>query len=701
MRAWLITVIVLVMALAPGVPVHPQGDAPVFERQRRLGFGGPYRVRWTADDTALVLWSYAGIWVMSVDSLASGLPWGPWLMRSGSFSNVAVSTEGLVAVGNRAEQTIEIWEVDTGGSFRRVNIVPYEGYLEQLSFDPDGTALTVVRTISYPSESIYKTGNRHATYVDRLNAILVWEEETPGATLISMRLPPLASNLGTRLHVSPDGSMTAFDDFYSDYHLYVVPTAELVYRPTLDGSGPRMLTFNLYHHDFDSDARDARQYRPQIGFSPRNTWVYHHLLEYPQDRVYLTNLDTKVPVILEGDEHEIWGMTFSPDDRYVAALASDRAIRLWHTWTGELEQLISFGAGPGFDLSFDSASARLAAADREQRLWIWDVQALRAGAFGPTHEVWLPGVREAVDLALDRMETQLLVNDHNTIIKWDLLTGEAVSKITNSAPGEYFGAIAANPDASRVAVIIHSEINDPSEALRVELWDVDEARQIEAVTPACTHSNPQMSKRDSKLIAYWTYTQIAIACDEGVYLWNPQLGSLQQIIAWSESALDAVAFDWAREIVAVAQTDEITYGSLDGGSDPSLPPIALAADREVQDIYLGPAGTGDPQLAVLYTDGALDVYDLNTGDLRYDLTLYTDEHEQRSGVINSASFIGEDYLATAGADVVTLWDRRSGELVTTLNAQVTPIAHIYAPGQGDTLVIAGKYGVVEVWRRQV
>ena len=189
-------------------------------------------------------------------------------------------------------------------------------------------------------------------------------------------------------------------------------------------------------------------------------------------------------------------LTFSPDGKYLAfagglyppAESKEREIQLWEVDTGAVVRKLQKHRQKVTAMAFSPDSKMLAAATRDEAVWLWDL-----GEDKVVHELPL---KDCCQLAFSPDGKLLATADMQTgvIRLWNPNTGEELSSIKNG--GFWIRSMTFSPDGKTLAAA--------NGCRGIRLWDV---ATCDEVPPFAGHSDPVLSvvfSADGKTLASYS-----------------------------------------------------------------------------------------------------------------------------------------------------------------------------------------------------
>ncbi|CAG7849907.1 SubName: Full=Uncharacterized protein {ECO:0000313/EMBL:CCA70337.1} [Serendipita indica DSM 11827] len=332
--------------------------------------------------------------------------------HQGDVNAVAFSPDGSRIVSGSDDNTIRVWDTDTGQSLGE----PLQGHEDSVvavAFSPDGSQIV--------SGSLDKT-------------LRLWDVAT-GEPLGE----PLQGHEDGVMAVafSPDGSQIVSGSSDNTLRLWDVATGEPLGEP-------------LQGHESEIWA---------VAFSPDGSQI----VSGSRDKTLrLWDVATGEPLgePLQGHESEIWAVAFSPDGSQIVSGSRDKTLRLWDVATGEpLGEPLQGHEGWVMAVAFSPDGSQIVSGSRDKTLRLWDVatgEPLGEPLQGHESEIW------AVAFSPDGSQIVSGSRD-KTLRLWDVATGEPLGEPLQGHESEIW-AVAFSPDGSQIV--------SGSRDKTLRLWDV-------------------------------------------------------------------------------------------------------------------------------------------------------------------------------------------------------------------------------------
>ncbi|KAI9306086.1 WD40-repeat-containing domain protein [Cunninghamella echinulata] len=201
---------------------------------------------------------------------------------------------------------------------------------------------------------------------------------------------------------------------------------------------------------------------------------------------------------LVGHSNAIYGLSFSPDDKYLVSCSSDRTARLWSTQTFTNLVIYKGHNYPIWDVEFGPYGFYFATAshDRTARLWSCDqIYPLRVFA----------GHLSDVDVVKFHPNSKYVVtgSTDRTARMWDVVTGKTVRVFTGHRGG--IKTIAISPNGKIMA--------SSGDDYTIMLWDLGSGKRLKTMTGHTDVVNTLQFSMDNNIL-------VSGGLDETVRVWD-------------------------------------------------------------------------------------------------------------------------------------------------------------------------------------
>ncbi len=482
---------------------------------------------WQTSGTPYLTWQAHWNWVRSVafspdeKILASGSDDQTvclWEINTGTLlrtleghtsrvRSVAFSHDGQVLVTGSDDQTVRVWEVNTGACLRVLE--GHTSRVRSVAFSPDGTILA--------SGSLDQT-------------VRVWEVNT-GACL---RVLEGHTSRVRSVAFSPDGKILISGGEDQTIRVWEVDTGTCLRILEGHTSRIRSVAFSPDGEFLASCGEDQIvrlwEFSSERYFTlPGHTSTVRSVAFSPDGKILASGGDDRALRLwevsaktcirtLQGHGNVVRSVAFDPNRKILISAGEDRAVHLWKAenwqYLGALKEHTHRIMGVAFDPTgkvFASGSE-----DRTVRLWETDTRKclhileqhsrVRSVAFSPDGEILISG------------------NEDRTVRLWRVSTGECLKILQGHA--DSLRSVAFSPRGNIVA--------SSSDDRTVRLWEVD--------TGECLHVLQGLTKSKWILsVAFSPDGSILATGSEDVRLWQVKTGECLHILQGHTEQVYAVA----------------------------------------------------------------------------------------------------------------------------------------------------------------
>lgn len=344
--------------------------------------------------------------------------------------------------------------------------------IHSLAFSPDGTTIAStsgnrsVATWDLATESLQRTFAGHtAQPIDPFFShdgvtiyaggddgnLIAWDVRGLGTLGSRFTFDPSAASDGSAARataVSADGSLFATSPAPDRITLWGARSKTEAGR--LSGPAGAIETMAFGHHDH---LLAAAGHGPKIVVWNASSGKVVKLLRRP---------DYVPPNPLSSGGHATEGIAFSPDDRRLAAVGDDGAIRIYNLRTGH-RILLAGGPGGLNEVDFSPDGRLLAAAGFAGRIMVWNLQQHRV-AYTTPPGTWIQTLRFSPD-----GKTIASGNSSGGVDFWDAATGRQLPQQLATIGGSV-NSLSFDPSGKRLMTT--------SSNGRVQLWDISTGAPI-------------------------------------------------------------------------------------------------------------------------------------------------------------------------------------------------------------------------------
>ena len=602
--------------------------------------------------------------------------------HSARINAVAYSPDGRIVASGGVDQTVKLWDVESGLELRALR--GHSEAVQTLAFSPDGRLLAsgatdaAIHLWEVGSGRVVRTLQGHELTVTSLafsadgrtlasggmdQTIRIWEIETGRLRqtmltddkavyrgLVLMALHPDARTLAS------GGEITKLWDATTGRELRTLrgrytdrpsPDLAIAFSPdgkTLAVSG-RMLAL------LDSATGQVRwETRPPDGITPES-------LVFSPDGKTLVGTGAAITFWEATTGRELRSLpdasdgklAFSPDGKLLLAANNDVkefALLLLDAATGESVRKLTGHTSPITSIAFSAdgrtlASGRRTNIARPDTIKLWDTST---GQMVRT----LSGNQNAVnDVAFSGDGRTLLAGAGIEIRLWDATTGQLIRLIKDNP--RQADALAISPDGLTLA----SGDRNGS----IKLWDAKTGQSTHLLRGHATGVYALAFSPDGKVLASGGH-------DKTVKLWNVATGQLLQTLSGHTNRVYAVAFSPdGRTLASSGIYQQVNlWDAQTGQLKQTLPTFSGSASFRISSLAFSPDGKSlaGGVIPLLNDVGGVLLWDVATGALR--------THLKEASDVSSVAFSADGRIIAAGTQEssVGLWDAATGKFLANM-----------------------------------
>jgi WD40 repeat protein/energy-coupling factor transporter ATP-binding protein EcfA2 len=438
-------------------------------------------------------------------------------------SSVSFSRDGKTLASGSWDKTIKLWNVETGEEIR--TLTGYQDYVYSVSFSSDSKTLA--------------SGSRDHT-------IKLWNVET------GQEIRTLTGHNGEVYSVSfsSDSKTLASGSRDHTIKLWNVETGEEI--RTLTGHKDYVLnvSFSSNGKILASGSRDytIKLWDVEIGKeictpSGHNSSVTSgsfsgdgKTLAFCSDdnTIKLWDVETGKEIrTLKGHKTSAYSMNFSSDGKTLASSSNDATIKLWNVETGEEIRTLTGHNWSVNSVCFSSDGKTLASGSGDKTIKLWNVETGKEIRTLSGHNWSVSSVSFSSD-----GKTLASGSEDKTIKLWNVETGQEICTLTRH-----------NGEVDSVSFSSNGKtLASGSRDHTIKLWDVETGKEIRTLTGHNFEVHSVSFSPDDKILA-------SGSADKTIKLWNVETGKEIRTLKGYNSSVKSVSFSGDGKILASGSGD--------------------------------------------------------------------------------------------------------------------------------------------------
>jgi len=548
--------------------------------------------------------------------------------HSSMVTSVCYSSDGKYLASASLDDTIKLWEVETGRLLR--TLAGHTNDVCSVCYSPDGKYLAsgsddytiklwevktgeCVQTLIGHTENVtsvcYSPDGKYLASGSNDNTIKLWEVKTGECvqTLIGH-----TSTL-TSVCYSPDGQYIASGSYDSTIKLWEVKTGECI------------KTFDCIYE------------MTYVCYSPDGKY----LATVNSNRIYVYEIKTGKQRKISADGcYNMRSLCYSPDGKYLASGADDSTIKLWDLKTGECIKTFGYTTYT-YHVCYSPDGKHLASASYLS-CKLWEVKT------GECIELFGGRTACAVSLSYSPNGKYVVSTDEFDKIKlWDAKTGERIK--TLSGHTHHVTLVCCSPDGKYVASGSYDKT--------IKIWDVETGKCIKTLDGHTGIVNSLCYSPDGRYLASATY-DLTIYPNYIIKLWDVETGECIKTLTGHTETVEYVCYSPDGRYLASSSKDK-TIKLWEVATGDCIRTL-IGHTSSVRSVCYSPDGK---YLASGSVDKTIKLWEVAMGECIKTLSGHTESVES---VCYSPD--GKYLLAMHSWDnIITLWEVKTGECIKTLS----------------------------------
>ena len=357
-------------------------------------------------------------------------------------------------------------------------------------------------------------------------------------------------------------------------------------------------------------------------------------------------------------------LSFSPDNRWIAAIGSDGKIYLWDARGGGFIRAMTDSVSGIYHIAFSPDSTTLGSLSNDGAITLWNVADGKHVQTYEGHGTYIP----ALAFSSDGTRIIYRAGEEGMIRIRNIGDGVLANSFQNEVGAGWGGSITVSPDGRSFLLIVQNR--------SISLWDIDRGVVVASWSGFSDYLSTVAISADGKFL---------VSDSEYGDVWQIEQGRKVQTI---------LATPGYNGSPIVSKTNQLLYNSNEGASIWSWTNGRLVKVRELAYIYFSEGMSLSPDGAILATSNGTDIelWDTSNSSKINNLSGHTDN-------ISDTAFSPDgSRLASASYDnTIVIWDLAAGSAEYTLKDHLGQVYTLAFSPDGKVLASSGYDGLIIFW----
>lgn len=576
------------------------------------------------------------------------------LGHTGSIRSVAISPDGKRCLSGSEDETLRLWNLQTGRNIRVME--GNAGIVYSVAISPNGNHALSSSADDKLRLWDLKSGTNTRVIRGHQEGIVCVAISPDGKRALSgsmdgtLRLWELQSGKSIRVLEGP-GSVTS---------VAISPDGNWALSGSLD------MTARLWNLQSGKEIRVMEGHSDAIVSVAICPDGERALTGSFDNTIRLWDLRSGKGVrVMEGHAAPVWSVAISSDGKRAISGSSDYTMRLWDLQNGNVIRVMEDRSGAVISVAISADGERAVSGSVGRTLRLWDLLSGKSMFVmqGHTDDV------NSVSISLDGQRA-LSGSSDNTVRLWDVTRGENIQVMNGHSSPVY--SVAISDDGKRA---ISGSMDQT-----IRLWDLQSGKNIRVMKG---HTRTVWSVKispDGQRI-------LSGACDNTLRLWDLQTGKNIRVM---EGHTDNVCS------VAISPNGK---QALSGSGDKTVRLWNLQNGKSIRVMQGHSAAVGnvefspDGKLAITGSeDQTIRVWDLKNGKNILIMTGHTD-------TIWSIAIANDGKRVLSGSDdkTVRLWDLQTGKNIRVMKGDSASVRSVAFSRDGSRFYSSALNGVLRIW----
>ncbi len=566
--------------------------------------------------------------------------------------SVAWSPDGCYILSGSRDNSVRIWDADTGNLIRTFS--GNNSGVSSVAWSPDGSKIL--------------SGSRD-------NSVRIWDSDTGNL------IRTLSGHNSTVYSVawSPDGSKILSGSSDKSVRIWDADTGNLirtlsghnstVYSVVWSPDGSKILSGSSDNsvRIWDADTGDLINTLSGHNFSVESvTWS-------PDGSKILSRSSDKSVRIWDADTGDLIrtlsghnsSVAWSPDGSKILSGSWDNSVRIWEADTGNLIRTLSGNNSPVSSVAWSPDGSKILSGSWDNSVRIWEADTgnlirTLSGNNSPVSSVaWSPDGSKILSGSWD-----------NSIRIWDADTGNLIRTLSGHNSSAY--SVAWSPDGSKIL----SGSWDNS----VRIWEADTGNLIRTLSGHNSSVYSVAWSPDGSKILSGSW-------DNSVRIWDADTGNIIHTLSGHNASVESVAWSPDGSNILSGYSDN-SVGIWDADTGNLIRTLS-GHNSDVYSVSWSPDGS---KILSGSWDNSVRIWDAETGNLIRTLSGH-------NSAVNSVAWSpdGSKILSGSWDNSVRIWDADTGNLIRTLNGHNNTVVSVAWSPDGRKILSGSRDNSVRIW----
>ena len=588
--------------------------------------------------------------------------------HSRNVSSVAFSPDGQYLVSGDIDNTIKLWDVQSGKVIKIFN--GHSNMVNSVAFSPEGLQLAsgsgdkTVKLWDVRSGKLIKTFEGHSYGVYSVAFSPDGQYLVSGSRDKTLKLWDVQSGVLIKTFEGHSTVVTSVD-FSSDGQQLVSGSYDKTLRLWGVRSGKLIKTFEGHSNGVDS-----------VAFSPDGQYLVSGSTTVPgtdhdYDEKTLKLWDVQSGKLIKnfggrrGYSGDIGSIAFSPDGKQLVSGSRDKTLKLWDVQSGKELKAFKGHSGSVGSVAFSPDGKQLVSGSWDKTLKLWDAQSGKELKTFKGHSDTI----ESVAFSPDGLQ-QASGGNGKTVKLWDVKSGKLIKTFVGHS--DTVESVAFSPDGQQLVSGGHDKT--------LKLWDVRSGKLIKTFVGHSDTVQSVFFRPDGKQLVSGSW-------DKTLKLWDVQSGKELHTFKGHSDAVDKAALSPdGKQLVSGGLLQPLKLWDVQSGK------LIKTFENHSETATSVAFSPDSQQLVSGNWDKTLKLWDVQSGEV---IKIF----EGHSNSVISVAFSpdGQQLVSGSRDKTLKLWNVQSGMELKAFKGHSGSVGSVAFSPDGQQLVSASVDKTLRLW----